>query len=164
MKQIRADRYGNDSRKKGLECVWGLGCGGVCVCVLRRGGDSLSHRPPEGRHHCWDPRTKDLSGVCPFFFRFLWILLPLPGCIFPFLLKQLLFSLDSSLFYLFLATFGCLVGTKLLNMPCVQSHGFSSLSIDNLICSVRHLGPPSQTLQQSCHFPPAEFVLLLRKV
>lgn len=34
MKQIRADRYGNDSRKKGLECVWGLGQGGVgCVCV-----------------------------------------------------------------------------------------------------------------------------------
>ena len=30
VKQIRADRYGNDSRKKGLECVWGLG---VCVCV-----------------------------------------------------------------------------------------------------------------------------------
>lgn len=38
VKQIRADRYGNDSRKKGLECVWGLGCGGVCVCIAEGGG------------------------------------------------------------------------------------------------------------------------------
>lgn len=72
VKQIRADRYGNDSRKRGLNWA-GVGC--VCVCVAE--GGSLSHRPPEGRHHCWDPRTKDLSGVCPFFW-FWWILLLLP--------------------------------------------------------------------------------------
>lgn len=35
------------------------------VWVVCGGGASLSHRPPVERHHCC--RTKELTGVCPFF-------------------------------------------------------------------------------------------------
>lgn len=32
--------------------VFGGWVGVGCVCVAEGGGGSLSHRPPEGRHHC----------------------------------------------------------------------------------------------------------------
>ena len=98
----------------------------VCACV-RACVRSLSHRPPEGRHYFWDPRTKDLSGVCPFF-AFCESSFLCHVALFLFFHKQLLSSLDSSPFRLFLFAFGCLVKTTLSNMPCVHLCGLALIT------------------------------------
>jgi len=45
--------------------------GGGRGCEASGRGGSVSSRPPEGRGHCRDAGTKELAGVCLFFFHYI---------------------------------------------------------------------------------------------